>query len=159
MNLISIPAFQDNYIWLLDDRQGRCIIVDPGEAQPVPEALQRLQLVPAAILLTHHHHDHVDGVAQIVAQYPGLAVYGPQETADKGANHIVRDGDTFNIDGRQYRTLAVPGHTLGHVAFYSALICSAATQCSLPAAAGCLKAPPNKCTTHFNNSRNFPITP
>ena len=78
----------------------------------MPEALQRLQLVPAAILLTHHHHDHVDGVAQIVAQYPGLAVYGPQETADKGANHIVRDGDTFNIDGRQYRTLAVPGHTL-----------------------------------------------
>lgn len=120
MNLISIPAFQDNYIWLLDDRQGRCIIVDPGEARPVLEALQRLQLAPSAILLTHHHHDHVGGVAQIVSQYPGLAVYGPQETAGKGANHIVHDGDTFDIDGRQYRTIAVPGHTLGHVAFYSA---------------------------------------
>ena len=120
MNLISIPAFQDNYIWLLDDRQGRCIIVDPGEARPVLEALQRLQLAPSAILLTHHHHDHVGGVAQIVAKYPGLAVYGPQETADKGANHIVRDGDTFDIDGHHYRTIAVPGHTLGHVAFYSA---------------------------------------
>ncbi|NGH42702.1 MBL fold metallo-hydrolase, partial [Escherichia coli] len=65
MNLISIPAFQDNYIWLLDDRQGRRIIVDPGEARPVLEALQRLQLAPSAILLTHHHHDHVGGVAQI----------------------------------------------------------------------------------------------
>ncbi len=101
MNLISIPAFQDNYIWLLDDRQGRCIIVDPGEAQPVLEALQRLQLAPAAILLTHHHHDHVGGVAQIVAKYPGLVVYGPQETADKGANHIVRDGTRDPLRDRQ----------------------------------------------------------
>lgn len=150
---------RDNYIWLLDDRQGRCIIVDPGEAQPVLEALQRLQLTPAAILLTHHHHDHVGGVAQIVAQYPGFGCLWAAETADKGASHIVRDGDTFAIDGRQYKTIAVPGHTLGHVAFYSALICSAATQFSPPAAAGCLKAAPNKCTTHFNNSRNFPITP
>ncbi len=78
MNLISIPAFQDNYIWLLDDRQGRCIIVDPGEAQPVLVALQRLQLSPAAILLTYHHHDHVGAVSPHVAQYPGLALYAPQ---------------------------------------------------------------------------------
>ena len=73
----------DNYIWLLDDRQGRCIIVDPGEAQPVLEALQRLQLVPAAILLTHHHHDHVDGVAQIVAQYPGPPSMGRKKPQTK----------------------------------------------------------------------------
>ncbi len=129
------------------------------EAQPVLEALQRLQLVPAAILLTHHHHDHVDGVAQIVAQYPGLGRLWAARNRRQGANHIVRDGDTFNIDGRQYRTLAVPGHTLAMWHSIVPLICSAATQCSLPAAAGCLKAPPNKCTTHFNNSRNFPITP
>ncbi|CAI0877458.1 hydroxyacylglutathione hydrolase [Serratia ficaria] len=120
MNLISIPAFQDNYIWLLDDRRGHCVIVDPGEAQPALDALRRLQLTPDAILLTHHHQDHVGGVAQMVAQYPGLPVYGPQETADKGANHIVRDGETFEINGRRYATIAVPGHTLGHVAFYSA---------------------------------------
>lgn len=84
MNLISIPAFQDNYIWLLDNQQGHGIIVDPGEAQPVLDTLERLNLTPDAILLTHHHHDHVGGVAQIVARYPGLKVYGPQETADKG---------------------------------------------------------------------------
>lgn len=78
MNLISIPAFQDNYIWLLDNQQGHGIIVDPGEAQPVLDALERLNLTPDAILLTHHHHDHVGGVAQIVARYPGLKVYGPR---------------------------------------------------------------------------------
>lgn len=120
MNLISIPAFQDNYIWLLEDQRGHCTIVDPGEALPVLEALQRLRLAPDAILVTHHHQDHVGGVAQITAQYPGLPVYGPQETADIGANQIVRDGDCVKINGRNYHTIAVPGHTLGHVAFYSA---------------------------------------
>ncbi|MFI8417529.1 hydroxyacylglutathione hydrolase [Serratia sp. NPDC078593] len=120
MNLISIPAFQDNYIWLLDDQQGHCVIVDPGDAQPTLEALQRLNLTPTAILLTHHHHDHVGGVAQIVAQYPALAVYGPRETVNKGATIIVNDGDVININGSTYQIIAVPGHTLGHVAFYSA---------------------------------------
>ncbi|KFK92601.1 MULTISPECIES: hydroxyacylglutathione hydrolase [unclassified Serratia (in: enterobacteria)] len=119
MNLISIPVFQDNYIWLLDNQRGHCVIVDPGEAQPVLEALAHLQLVPDAILLTHHHHDHVGGVAEIVAQYPKLAVYGPQETANKGANIIVQGGENIEINERQYSVIAVPGHTLGHVAFYS----------------------------------------
>ncbi|OMQ18509.1 hydroxyacylglutathione hydrolase [Serratia oryzae] len=119
MNLISIPAFQDNYIWLLDNQHGRCVIVDPGEAKPVLEALGRLRLTPDAILLTHHHRDHVGGVAEIVAQYPELAVYGPQETIGKGANTLVQDGETLTISGRNYHVIAVPGHTLGHVAFYS----------------------------------------
>ncbi|MFZ1873242.1 MAG: hydroxyacylglutathione hydrolase [Chania sp.] len=120
MNLISIPAFQDNYIWLLDNQQGHCVIVDPGDARPVLEALTRLQLIPDAILLTHHHRDHVGGVAELVAQYPDLRVYGPQETANKGANALVQNGEVIEISGRQYRIIAVPGHTLGHVAFYSA---------------------------------------
>ncbi|MBD8450733.1 hydroxyacylglutathione hydrolase [Serratia rubidaea] len=120
MNLISIPAFQDNYIWLLDDQQGHCVIVDPGEAPPVLDALQRLQLTPDAILLTHHHRDHVGGVAQIVAQYPALPVYGPQETTDKGTTQVVKGGDSIDVGGRRYQVMAVPGHTLGHIAFYSA---------------------------------------
>ncbi|MFC0228893.1 hydroxyacylglutathione hydrolase [Serratia aquatilis] len=120
MNLISIPAFQDNYIWLLDNQQGHCVIVDPGDAAPVLEALSRQHLTPDAILLTHHHNDHVGGVAGITAQYPKLAVYGPQETATKGSNRIVNDGDVVKINGFQFTTIAVPGHTLGHVAFYSA---------------------------------------
>lgn len=120
MNLISIPALQDNYIWLLDNQEGHCIIVDPGEAAPVLAALQRRQLIPDAILLTHHHHDHVGGVKQLVAQYPSLVIYGPQETADKGATQIVKDGDLLAINGWEFSVFAVPGHTLGHVAYYSA---------------------------------------
>lgn len=120
MNLISIPALQDNYIWLLDDQHGHCVIIDPGESAPVLKALHRLKLIPDAILLTHHHQDHVGGVAQVVAQYPNLMVYGPQETADKGVVHVVHDGEKFEINGCQYVTISLPGHTLGHVAFYSA---------------------------------------
>lgn len=74
MNLISIPAFQDNYIWVLTNDEGRCIIVDPGEAEPVLKAIEQNQWQPEAILLTHHHHDHVDGVAAICAKFPHLVV-------------------------------------------------------------------------------------
>lgn len=62
MNLISIPAFQDNYIWVLSEDSGRCLIVDPGEAAPVLAAIEQNRWQPEAILLTHHHHDHVGGV-------------------------------------------------------------------------------------------------
>lgn len=121
MNIISIPALQDNYIWLLADHQrGRCIIIDPGDGQATLVVLHQLKLTPDAILLTHHHEDHIAGVQQIVAHHSHLPVYGPQETANKGSNHIVHDGKQFEINGRQYVTIALPGHTLGHVAFYSA---------------------------------------
>jgi len=120
MNLISIPALQDNYIWLLDVQNRHCVIIDPREAQPALEALHCLKLTPNAILLTHHHQDDVGGVEQIVAHYPNLPVYGPQETADKGTNHVVHNGEKLEINGRQYVKIALPGDTLGHVAFYSA---------------------------------------
>lgn len=119
MNLTSIPAFQDNYIWILNDREGRCIIVDPGEARPVLDAVVKNKWQPAAIFLTHHHHDHVGGVKEIVKQYPDIVVYGPQETQSKGANHIVSEGDNIAVLGCEFRIFATPGHTLGHVCFYS----------------------------------------
>lgn len=84
MNLISIPAFQDNYIWLLANRQKHCVIVDPGESAPVLATLAQGQYVPQAILLTHHHNDHVGGVADLRHHFPDIPVYGPQETAKKG---------------------------------------------------------------------------
>jgi len=120
MKLNSIPAFQDNYIWLLDNQQGHCIIVDPGEAAPVLGYLAQQQLQPDAILLTHHHHDHTGGVAEIVAQYPNLIVIGPQETAEKGNTRTVIAGEKVEILGLSFDVLATPGHTLGHVSYYSA---------------------------------------
>ncbi|MFW5386939.1 hydroxyacylglutathione hydrolase [Yersinia sp. 2542 StPb PI] len=119
MNLISIPAFQDNYIWLLANPQKHCVIVDPGESAPVLSALAQGQYTPQAILLTHHHNDHVGGVAQLHRHFPNIPVYGPQETANKGATVIVNGGDHLTIDGQNYTIIAVPGHTLGHIAYYS----------------------------------------
>ncbi len=119
MNLTSIPALQDNYIWLLNNNEGRCLIVDPGEAAPVLQVLQEKQWQPEAILLTHHHHDHVGGVAELVSRYPQLQVYGPQETASKGATILVEEGDNLRIAGFDFTVLATPGHTLGHISFFS----------------------------------------
>ncbi|MEZ2604873.1 hydroxyacylglutathione hydrolase [Kluyvera intermedia] len=120
MNLNSIPAFQDNYIWVLNDETGRCLIVDPGEATPVLKAIEANNWQPEAILLTHHHNDHVGGVAELHRRFPNLIVYGPEETRNKGTTKIVADGDRINILEHEFHVFATPGHTSGHVCFYSA---------------------------------------
>ncbi|MEE3652993.1 MULTISPECIES: hydroxyacylglutathione hydrolase [unclassified Brenneria] len=119
MNLISIAALQDNYIWLLSNKEKQCVIVDPGEAQPVLDALAKHQLAPEAILLTHHHHDHVGGVAALVERYANLPVFGPPETQKSGATIIVEEGETLSLLNSDFSVLAVPGHTAGHIAYYS----------------------------------------
>ena len=120
MNLNSIPAFQDNYIWVLNDETGRCLIVDPGEAAPVLAAITENGWQPEAILLTHHHNDHVGGVSDLHRHYPNLIVYGPEETRHKGTTKIVADGDRIRVLDQEFHVFATPGHTLGHVCFYSA---------------------------------------
>ncbi len=117
MQLIAIPTFTDNYIWLLRTTQ-QAIIIDPGDAMPVINYLQKEKCQPAAILLTHHHWDHTDGVALLKQHYPDIAVYGPNETKDKGINHLISDGDHIVIGTFRFLVIAVPGHTLGHVAYY-----------------------------------------
>jgi len=119
MDLISIPALRDNYIWLLADAQSNCVIIDPGSAEPVFTALTEQQLIANAILLTHHHYDHIDGVIELLRYFPNLPVYGPQETANKGATVLVKEGDNLNIGGQNFSIIATPGHTLGHIAYYN----------------------------------------
>lgn len=119
MNLTSIPAFQDNYIWVLHNQQRQCLIVDPGEASPILAAIDDNQWIPVAILLTHHHHDHVGGVASLVEKYPHLSVYGPQETEDKGATQIVNEGDSLRVLEMDWQVIYTPGHTLGHISYFS----------------------------------------
>lgn len=117
MHLITIPAFTDNYIWLLHNSQ-HAIIVDPGDALPVIAYLQQEKLQPIAILLTHHHNDHTDGIKLLKEHYPNIDVYGPKETEVKGTNHIVNDGDLLHLGELDFSVMAIPGHTLGHVAYY-----------------------------------------
>ncbi|MNB69726.1 Hydroxyacylglutathione hydrolase [compost metagenome] len=119
MNLISIPAFQDNYIWVLVDDEQYCIIVDPGDAAPVLKAIEENGWQPEAILLTHHHNDHVGGVPALRAKFPHLVVYGPQETHDKGTTRVVKDGEKVIIRGCELSVFATPGHTSGHISFFS----------------------------------------
>ena len=119
MNLNSIPAFQDNYIWVLSNDEGHCVIVDPGEAAPVLNAIEKNQWQPQAILLTHHHHDHVGGVKELRQRFPDVVVYGPEETQDKGATECVVEGDKLILLGYEFSVIATPGHTLGHVSYYT----------------------------------------
>lgn len=120
MNLNSIPALQDNYIWTLTDDEDKCLIVDPGEAQPVLEKLASNGWQPVAILLTHHHNDHTGGVKILREHFPQLAVYGPQETAEKGTTTVVSEGDKVTVLGLTFDVIHTPGHTLGHISYYSA---------------------------------------
>jgi len=119
MNLNSIPAFQDNYIWVLSEDDGRCLIVEPGEAAPVLRAIEEHQWQPEAILLTHHHNDHVGGVQALRDAFPDVVVYGPAETQHKGTTQVVAEGDTVTVLGQDFSVFATPGHTLGHICFFS----------------------------------------
>lgn len=119
MNLNSIPAFQDNYIWVLSEDDGRCLIVDPGEAVPVLRAIEEHQWQPEAILLTHHHNDHIGGMQALRDAFPDVVVYGPAETQHKGTTQVVAEGDTVTVLGQDFSVFATPGHTLGHICFFS----------------------------------------
>jgi hydroxyacylglutathione hydrolase len=119
MNLVNIPILEDNYVWLLTNDH-HTIIIDPGVAQPIIDYVQKNGLSPTAILLTHHHQDHVGGVRDLLAHYPQLMVYGPQETLSKGAQWIIDGDDMIEFGNLQFSVISVPGHTRQHVAYYSA---------------------------------------
>lgn len=117
MNIIPLPAFRDNYIWLLHDER-YAVVVDPGDAQPVVEALERLQLSLSAILITHHHPDHIGGLAALLSRWP-VPTYGPANEAIDGVSHPVGEGDIVRLaqPGISLRVMEVPAHTAGHIAF------------------------------------------
>jgi hydroxyacylglutathione hydrolase len=116
MKLIPLPAFQDNYLWVLHDGH-RAVVVDPGDAQPVLDFLQRDGLQLEAILVTHHHPDHIGGV-DAVRDATGAKVYGPaRETIPQPLQRLA-EGDTITVLGLTFNVIDVPGHTSGHIAYY-----------------------------------------
>jgi hydroxyacylglutathione hydrolase len=119
MKLIPLPAFQDNYLWLLHDGQ-RALVVDPGDAQPVLAFLRDNGLRLEAILVTHHHPDHVGGVDALRGA-TGAQVWGPARERIPGPFVPLAEGDTALALGLRFEVLDVPGHTAGHIAYYCGL--------------------------------------
>ena len=117
MQPVPVPALSDNYIWLLPDDAGAAVIVDPGDAAPVLEALSGRRLRPVAILLTHHHHDHIGGSTALLRAFPGLPVFAPDDPRIDLPCVRVGDGDRVEVERWRFETIAVPGHTVSHVAF------------------------------------------
>lgn len=129
MYLISIPAFHDNYLWLLHDGR-RALVVDPGDAQPVLRVLQDRQLQLESILVTHHHADHTGGVDEL-REATGAKVFGPARERIPQPFTPLRDGDMVRALDLDFQVIDVPGHTAGHIAFYLAPTLSA-SQGALP---------------------------
>lgn len=115
MNLLALPAFADNYIWMLHDG-ARAVVVDPGDSAPVVDALDRLNLSLVGILVTHHHGDHVGGIDALRPRLNG-PVHGPATERIPTPFIPHTEGDLVELLGLRFRVLDVPGHTAGHIAY------------------------------------------
>lgn len=120
MLMISpIPAFKDNYIWMLHIPSSKdVVVVDPGDAAVVEARLARDGLNLAGILITHHHHDHIGGVGELT-RHRSIPVYGPDNPAITGITHRLKDGDAIHVNTIRFTIIATPGHTLDHIAYFT----------------------------------------
>jgi len=120
LNISAIPAFDDNYIWLLDAGDKTCAVVDPGDADPVLEILEQQGLNLAYILLTHHHYDHTGGVQELLEHYTAT-VFGPADERIPFVHRVCREGDEVQLADLNvnFKVLEVPAHTRSHIAFFA----------------------------------------
>lgn len=121
IQLLAIPAFTDNYLWMVC-KGDHAIVVDPGDAMPVRTILQKHGLTLDAILLTHHHHDHVGGVPEL-QRATRATIYGPAREQLPACDHRLSEGDALDLPNVELtlQVLDVPGHTAGHIAYHGVL--------------------------------------
>lgn len=116
----GVPIFADNYIWLILNRQQKkAIAIDPGDAKPLQDYLCAKQLKLEAILITHHHADHVGGILPLIQNRP-IPVYGPHNPTIRGLSHPIQEPDQFSLPflPNPITVFNIPGHTLDHIAYY-----------------------------------------
>jgi hydroxyacylglutathione hydrolase len=127
IDITPISAFKDNYIWLIrNSNQQACVVVDPGDAEPVIATLQQTNLTLTAILITHHHRDHSGGINQLLARF-SVPVFGPARETIVGVTHPLTENQQVNLLALNlhFNVINIPGHTHGHIAYYGhgALFC------------------------------------
>jgi hydroxyacylglutathione hydrolase len=117
LHIIPIPAFEDNYIWLLHN-QSYAVVVDPGESAQVIQILKEKNLLLSAILITHHHADHIGGVVKLL-NHQKAPVYAPSYEKFAFEHIPLLEGDCVKLTTieQQFKVMHLPGHTLGHIAY------------------------------------------
>lgn len=119
MQVHRVSAFNDNYIWLLENDQQECIVVDPGEASGVQDFINEHGLTIKAIFITHHHADHTGGIKALATN--DISVYGPASENINHLTHLLKDeNEVVQVAGfPAFQIINCPGHTNGHIAYYS----------------------------------------
>jgi len=114
----AVPAFKDNYIWMIEDG-GNAVAVDPGDAAPVERFVDERGLSLSAVLATHHHMDHVGGLVALARRFR-CETFGPASEAIAGLDHRLAEGDRIDVPGigLSLETIDIPGHTAGHIALF-----------------------------------------
>lgn len=118
---IALSAFNDNYIWVIPTiKQGTFICIDPGEASPVLLYAKESGFSLSNILLTHHHHDHIGGIGELLKKFPDAVVFAPDDQRIPPPIKPVHGDDVIVIDGFSFQVFNTPGHTRSHVCYYEA---------------------------------------